>query len=310
MTGYQIMYKHFEEIAEAAKHLPVKGRIAVAGAADKAVLESVMEAFDSGIAVPVLVGEKEEISSLLAGLGRNPDEFEIVHASKGEEGPKAVELVREGKASVLMKGMIETSELLRPVVNQETGLRTGSVMSHVGFFDRVPGTDHFIIQTDGGMLLYPDLKEKKAIIENAVSALHAIGNECPKVAVLCAVETVNPKMTETVDADALKQMNLSGDISGCIIEGPISYDLAMSRDIAEKKHYDCPFCGDFDILVVPTIAAGNIIGKCWTVTCGALLGGIVVGAKAPIVLTSRGSSAQEKFFSIAVAVLVAEGGKR
>ena len=171
------MYKHFEEIAEAAKHLPVKGRIAVAGAADKAVLESVLEAFDSGITVPVLVGEKEEISSLLAGLGRNPDEFEIVHASKGEEGPKAVELVREGKASVLMKGMIETSELLRPVVNRETGLRTGSVMSHVGFFDRVPGTDHFIIQTDGGMLLYPDLKEKKAIIENAVSALHAIGND-------------------------------------------------------------------------------------------------------------------------------------
>lgn len=304
------MYKHFEEIAEAAKQLPVKGRIAVAGAADKAVLESVMEAFDSGITVPVLVGENEEISSLLYDLGRAPGEFEIVQASRGEEGSKAVELVREGKASVLMKGMIETSELLRPVVNRETGLRTGSVMSHVGFFDRVPGTDHFIIQTDGGMLLYPDLKEKKAIIENAVSALHAIGNECPKVAVLCAVETVNPKMTETVDADALKQMNLSGDISGCIIEGPISYDLAMSREIAEKKHYDCPYCGDFDILVVPTIAAGNIIGKCWTVTCGALLGGIVVGAKAPIVLTSRGSSAQEKFFSIAVAVLVAEGGKR
>jgi phosphate butyryltransferase len=183
-------------------------------------------------------------------------------------------------------------------------------MSHVGFFDRVPGTDHFIIQTDGGMLLYPTLEEKKAIIENAVSALHAIGNECPKVAVLAAVETVNPKMTETVDAAALKKMNQDGEITGCVVEGPISYDLAMSMEIAEHKRYDCPYCGDFDVLVVPTIAAGNIIGKCWTVTCRALLGGIVVGAKAPIVLTSRGSTAEEKFYSIAVAVLVAEGSRK
>ncbi len=304
------MYKHFEEIAEAARSLSVRGRIAVAGAADEAVLTSVLEARDKGVADPVLVGEAGDISSLLRRIGKDPGDFEIVQASRGEEGCKAVELVRNGDASVLMKGMIETSELLRPVVNRETGLRTGSVMSHVGFFDRVPGTDHFIIQTDGGMLLYPDLEEKKAIIENAVSALHAIGNDCPKVAVLSAVETVNPKMTETVDAAALKQMNLTGEITGCIIEGPISYDLAMSREIAEIKHYDCPYCGDFDILVVPTIAAGNLIGKCWTVTCGALLGGIVVGAKAPIVLTSRGSSAQEKFYSIAVAALVAGGGKQ
>lgn len=304
------MFRHFEEIAEAAKKLPVRGRIAVAGAADEAVLTSVLEALDGGIAEPILVGETEDISYILRQLGRDPEDFEIVQAARGEEGTKAVELVRNGKASVLMKGMIETAELLRPVVNRETGLRTGSVMSHVGFFDRVPGTDHFIIQTDGGMLLYPTLEEKKAIIENAVSAMHAIGTECPKVAVLAAVETVNPKMTETVDAAALKQMNLDGELTGCVVEGPISYDLAMSRDIAEIKHYDCPWCGNFDILVVPNIAAGNIIGKCWTITCNALLGGIVVGAKAPIVLTSRGSSAEEKFYSIAVAVLVAEGSRR
>ncbi len=304
------MFKHFEEIAEAAKNLPSKGRMAVAGAADRAVLESALEALDGGIVTPVLVGDTDEISGILRDLGRDPAELEIIHAAQGEEGQKAVELVRDGKASVLMKGMIETRDILRPVVNKENGLRTGSVMSHVGFFDRVPGTDHFIIQTDGGMLLYPSLEEKKAIIENAVSALHAIGNECPKVAVLSAVEVVNPKMTEAVDADALKQMNRSGEIAGCIVEGPISYDLAMSSDIAAHKHYDCPYCGDFDVLVVPNIAAGNILGKCWTITCGALLGGIVVGAKAPIVLTSRGSSAQEKFYSIAVAVMVAEGGKK
>ncbi|MBQ3412491.1 MAG: phosphate butyryltransferase [Oscillospiraceae bacterium] len=304
------MFRHFEEIAEAAKQLPTKARMAVAGAADEAVLESVLDALDGGIAEPVLVGEKEQISSLLIKLGRDPRQFDIVQASNGEEGQKAVELVRDGKASVLMKGMIETRDILKPVVNKENGLRTGSVMSHVGFFDRVPGTDHFIIQTDGGMLLYPTLEEKKAIIENAVSALHAIGNDCPKVAVLAAVETVNPKMQETVDADALKQMNRNGEITGCIVEGPISYDLAMSGSIAQKKHYDCPYCGDFDILVVPDIAAGNILGKCWTVTCSALLGGIVVGAKVPIVLTSRGSSAEEKFYSIAVAVLVADGGNK
>ncbi len=304
------MFRHFEEIAEAAKQLPVRARMAVAGAADRAVLESCIEALDGGIVTPVLVGNRESISSILRDLGRDPGDFEIAEAAAGEEGSKAVELVRDGRASVLMKGMIETRDLLKPVVNRETGLRTGAVMSHVGFFDRVPGTDHFIIQTDGGMLLYPTLEEKKAIIENAVSALHAIGHECPKVAVLSAVETVNPKMVETVDAQALKQMNLDGEITGCIVEGPISYDLAMSSEIASHKHYDCPYCGDFDILVVPNIAAGNILGKCWTITCGALLGGIVVGAKAPIVLTSRGSTAEEKFYSIAVAVLVAEGGNK
>lgn len=304
------MYKHFEEIAEAARMLPEKGRMAVAGAADKAVLESAVDALDGGLVTPILVGDRDEISSLLRDLGRDPETFEIVQASAGEEGQRAVDLVREGKASVLMKGMIETRDLLRPVVNRESGLRTGSVMSHVGFFDRVPGTDHFIIQTDGGMLLYPTLEEKKAIIENAVSALHAIGNECPKVAVLAAVETVNPRMTETVDAEALKKMNRDGEITGCVVEGPISYDLAMSPEIAAHKRFDSPYCGDFDVLVVPDIAAGNILGKCWTVTCKAFLGGIVVGAKAPIVLTSRGSTAEEKFYSIAVAVLVAEGSRR
>lgn len=303
------MLKHFEDIAEAVKKLPGMTGMAVAGAADSTVLEACLQAYDEGLADPIFVGDADQIRSLLREMGRDAEKFAVVHSEKQEEGAKAVQLVREGKASVLMKGMTETRDILKPVVNKENGLSAGALMSHVGLFDRVPGTDHFIVQTDGGMLLYPTLEEKKDIIRNAVDALHRLGIERPKVAVLAAVEKVNPKMKETVDAAELVRMNLEGEITGCDVIGPISYDLAMSRSIAQHKKYDCPWCGDFDVLVVPDIVAGNILGKCWTVTAGALLGGIVVGASAPIVLTSRGSSAEEKFYSIALAVLVARGGE-
>lgn len=159
---------------------------------------------------------------------------------------------------------------------------------------------------DGGMMTYPTLEQKKAIIENTVDVLHAMGYECPKVGVLACVEKVNPKMPETVEADALKQMNQRGEITGCIVEGPVSYDCAMSKEIAEFKGFNSPVSGDCDVLVAPNIHAGNIMGKLLTVTCGARLAGMVVGAKCLIVMTSRGSSAEEKYLSIVLAAAAAQ----
>jgi phosphate butyryltransferase len=155
------------------------------------------------------------------------------------------------------------------------------------------------------MVTYPDLEQKKAIIENTVDVLHAYGYENPKVGVLACVEKVNPKMPETLDADELAKMNQRGEISGCIVEGPISYDCAMSKEIADFKGYESKIAGDVDVLIVPNIHAGNILGKVYTVTCKAKMAGFIVGAKCPIVLTSRGSSAEEKYDSIVVSAAAA-----
>ena len=245
-----------------------------------------------------LRSQRNTISKQIGGL--------MAQGKKEEaEAAKAAALVREGKADLLMKGKLDTAVLLKAVVNKEHGLGKGGVMSHFSIFE-VPGYHKLLCPVDGGMMTYPTLEQKKAIIENTVGVLHAMGYECPKVGVLACVEKVNPKMPETVEADALKQMNQRGEITGCIVEGPVSYDCAMSKEIAEFKGFDSPVSGDCDVLVAPNIHAGNIMGKLLTVTCGARLAGMMVGAKCPIVMTSRGSSAEEKYLSIVLAAAAAQ----
>jgi phosphate butyryltransferase len=199
-----------------------------------------------------------------------------------------------------MKGRMETSDLLRQVVNKETGLQCGKIMSHVGLF-QVPKYHKVVVLSDGGMLLAPDLEQKVKIINNAVEVLHALGYDDPKVAVMCGAEVLNKKAVESVDAAELKEMNKRGEITGCTVEGPISYDIALSKEIAEFKKFDSPVAGEADVMIMPSMAAGNLVGKSWTVSGGGMMAGIIVGAKAPIVLVSRGSSAEEKFYSIALA---------
>lgn len=281
-------------------------RLAVAAAADEPVLESVVRAKKDDLADAILVGEEAEIRPVLEKLGAEAMGFEILNAAAGTEGQAAVELVKDGKANVLMKGLLDTKALLGPVVKKENGLRTGAVMSHCAFF-QLPNYHKLIINTDGGMMLYPTVEEKRHIIENAVSAMHALGYEKPKVACLCGVEKFNPKMQETVDAAQLQKWNEEGVLTGCTVEGPISYDIAMSPEIAHHKGYRSENCGDFDIFLVPNLVCGNLMGKCYSVTVGALMAGIIMGAKAPIVLTSRGASSEEKYNSIALASLVAAG---
>lgn len=297
----------YDALIEKATSLTKKSAIAVAAAADKHVIEATLEAKNNGIVEPILVGDAEKIREILRGMELNPSDFNIEAPAGGlNEAETAVELIKNGSANTLMKGMLETTDLLRPVVKKENNLRTGRAMSHLSFnkFDAYP---KIICNTDGGMTPYPDLEKKKEIIINAVEAYHKLGYDLPKVACLCCKETPDPKMPETMDARALREMCERGELGRCFVEGPVSYDIAMSKEIAQLKGFDCPHCGDFDILLQPNIHCGNIMGKCWIVSCGSVLAGIVVGSRVPIVLTSRGSSAEEKYLSIVMAAVVAGG---
>ena len=300
------MYSNFEEIVHRARSVARKQTVAVAAAEDQAVLDAALRAEADGIAETILVGDGEKIRELLGRMGRAYDPDRILNVPAGQAGEAAVALVRDGAADFLMKGMMDTKDILRPVVKKENGLRTGRVMSHFAL-NQLPGYHKLIVNTDGGMLLYPTLEEKKGIVENAVSTLRALGYDRPKVAVLAGVEKVNPAMEETLDAQALAGMGRTGELTGCLIEGPVSYDVAMSREIAGHKGVPYTGCGDYDVLIAPNLAAGNILGKCWSVTAGARMAGIIVGAKVPVVLTSRGSSADEKYLSIALASAVSAG---
>ncbi len=301
-----MFYKNFDELIAKMKSQPNAARMAVAAAGDEHTIEAVLNARAEGIITPVLVGDKAAIDAALAHFGQSVPEEDIYDVPDIAEAAKfAVQLVREGKADLLMKGKLDTSVMLRPVVNKETGLGKGSVMSHFTAFE-IPNYHKLLVAVDGGMVPYPTLEQKKAIIENTVGTLQDMGYDEIKVGVLACVEKLNPKMPETVEADALKQMNQNGEITGCIVEGPISYDCAMSKEIADFKGFVSPVAGDADVLVAPNIHAGNIMGKMLTVTCGARMAGFIVGAKCPIVLTSRGSSPEEKYLSIVMAAAAAK----
>lgn len=295
------MFKNFAEMAEMVRSNPVKKRIVLACAHDEHSLEAVNDAVKEGIVEAVLVGREEEIKSLIKENGFDLEEAVIYNETDDVEAAKtAVRLINEGKGDFLMKGKMQTSDLLKQVVNKETGLNMGKVMSHVGLFE-VPNYHKLVVLTDGGMLLHPTLEQKVQIVENAVDSLRNMGYETPKVAALCAAEKVNEKAPESVDAAALKEMNEKGELNDCVVEGPISYDIALSKEIADFKGFESPVAGDADVLLVPNMAAGNFIGKSWVIQGGGRMTGLVVGAKAPIVLTSRGSGADEKFYSIVFA---------
>ena len=305
-----MVYRNFAELVSAVKALPAMQRMALAVADDAHSLEAALNARREGIARPILVGNKAEILRILAEMGESVPEGDIYDAEDGKAAcEKAVALVREGKADFLMKGRIDTAVLLKAVVNKENGLGTGRLMSHFTMFE-LPSYHKLLTPVDGGMVTYPTLEQKKEIIENTVETLLSMGYDCPKVGVLACVEKVNPKMPETVEAAELAAMNERGEIKSCIVEGPISYDCALSKEIADYKGLRSRIAGDVDVLVAPNIHAGNIMGKMLAVSCGAKMAGFIVGARCPIVMVSRGSSAEEKYLSIAVATAVAAQEKK
>ncbi len=290
--------KNFDELIGKIQSRSYVAKVAVAAAHDEHTLEAVFRARKDRIAEPVLVGDKIKIRNILDKLGIQFDDSNIIHTeSDMEAAVRTVKLINENKADFIIKGKLQTAELLKAVVNKEYGIRTGKVMSHVAIL-QVPSYHKFIAVTDGGMVMYPNVEEKKQIIENAVDMFRAMGYEKPKVAVIASIETVNPKMPETVDADMLKKMYLAGEIKDCIVEGPISYDLTVNKETAEIKGYKSEVTGDADIIIAPDITTGNILSKSLVYSAGGKMAGIVVGAKVPVALTSRGSSSEEKYLSL------------
>ena len=291
------MAKTYDDLLAKVAACPVK-KVAVACAQDDAVLEAVKAAKERNIADAILVGDEQKIKTIADVLKMDVKDFEIIDVKDTYEAAlTAVKLVHDGKADMYMKGLIDTKSFLKSVLDKEVGLRTDKTLSHVCVFD-IEGIDR---------LLYPDLETKANIIRNTVEIANACGVDNPKVAPLAAVEVVNPKMPCTVDAEELTKMNEAGDIEGCIVDGPLSFDLAIEPQAAfHKGTTDRNIVGDADILLFPDIQAGNITYKSLVHTAPCKNGNILTGTKAPVILTSRSDEFEAKVNSIALGAVVAE----
>ncbi len=265
---------------------------------DEATMNAVLEAERMGLVAPFFYLD-ESRKTVLDQIESLPERGSCVIVETPEEAAKkAVQSVHAHETDMLLKGNIDTAVLLKQVVNKSYGLLTGRLITHVGFLD-IPAYHKLLVVTDGGMVMYPTLEQKRAILENAVTAMRGMGVETPKVACLAAVEKVNKRMPETLDAAELKAMNRRGEIVDCLVEGPISFDLAFSKEAARVKGYDSPVAGDADILLVPDFVAGNLLAKAMIHAGNGLFAGILAGAAAPVILTSRSSTSEEKINSIA-----------
>jgi phosphate butyryltransferase len=298
------MYGSLNELVEAARGLP-PARIAVAAGHDVDVIAALREAADLGLATGILVGQAVKIRALAHVMdlpleaGQVIDEPDDVAAAR-----QAIALVREGRADLLMKGKIGTSKLVRAVLDRETGLRTGRQLSQVVVFE-VPGFRRLMILSDAAINIAPTLEQKAEICRNAIEVAHAIGIKKPNLAALCALEFVNPDMPATVDAAALAAMAHRGQIAGAYIEGPIAMDVPLSRFAAERKGIDSPLVENTDIFIAPNIEAANILYRAITYFARGESGGVVMGARVPLVLLSRAESPETKIRSIAIAMHVA-----
>lgn len=296
------MLKNFKELREKVGSGAPK-TVAVACAHDAHTLEAVLRAADEGILRYALVGRKDDILRIGRELGHTISKGDVIPAETDEEAAKlAVSLVREGRADFLQKGLMQTATILKAVVNKETGIGLGRPMSHTALLE-IPGYHKLLGVADGGMIPAPDLAAKKAIVHNAAELFRQLGYERPLISAVCAAETVSPKIIETVDAAALKEAALAGAFGSCYVEGPISLDLALDKASAKIKGYESPVCGETDILLVPSMAAGNMMVKGLLIFAGAKMVGVVTGAKCPIALNSRSASFEEKYNSLLACAL-------
>ncbi len=299
------MIKNINELFEAAKKQHTM-KLVVAAAQDEDVLLAVMKAAEESVVDPILVGDESLINEIAEKNGLDLSAYKLIHlVDLTEVARTSVELVKSGQADFVMKGLIDTSILLKAVLDKEVGLRTDSQLSHVMVYD-IPAYHKLMYFTDGGMNISPDLEAKTAITKNAIHVAKALGNENVKVACLAAKEKVNPKMPATVDAKALEEKCQNGEFGeGVIVEGPLAFDLVVSKEAAETKGFKSQIAGDVDVVVVPTIEVGNGIGKSLTYLSKAQSAGIIMGAKAPVVLVSRADSFEDKLNSIALGSVIA-----
>ena len=295
------MIHKLSELTEKAKNKP-KRIIVVAAAEDEPVLQSIKAAIEQGLVTPLLIGDKFEIEKIAQSIDFDLNGIQIIHNDKGfnVSAQIAVSMIKSGEADILMKGFVSTATLMKAVLDKENGLRKGNILSHVAFFES-PYYHKLLCVTDAAMNVAPDFETKVHILNNAVEACHKIGISIPKVAVIAAVEIVNPKMEATIHAAMLKTMSVRKQISGCIVDGPLAVDIAVNKQSAEHKGIVSEVAGDCDIILVPDIEAGNMFYKALNFLGGATAASVIMGATVPIVLTSRSDSESTKLLSIALA---------
>jgi phosphate butyryltransferase len=297
------MYKHLTELHGLIKKSTATRRLVLTVSDDPNSLGAVMSAHRQGVIEAILLGDQEKIMKVAAECNIDINGVKLIHETDKLKCVRlAVSLVHNRQAEILMKGNIKTPDLLRGVLNKEWGLRTGSLLSHIAFFE-VPTYHKLIAITDVAMNIAPTLKDKIGIVENAVTFLHKLGIREPKVAVLGAIEMVDEKMTATLDAALLSKMNQRDQIRGCIIDGPLAFDNAVSAESAKNKGIRSEVAGDCDILLVPDIEVGNVLYKSLVFFSKAKVASVILGAAAPIVLTSRSDNEEAKFNSILLAAV-------
>ena len=301
-----MVFHKIDDILQKAVTLDKPRWVAVAGAENEHVVEAALRAQKDAIAEPILVGRKDKIKALVERCGGCLDEdryVDIPSNDPNEISREAIRLVREGKAQFIMKGGINTSELLRAILNKETGLKHDKVMTVISF-NEIPGYDKLVVFNDAGMIVYPTMEQKIEQVKLVSQMLRDLGyDEQIKVAAVCAAETVSPKIIESVEADQLKQMSLEGAFGDCYVEGPISLDLALMEESAKIKGYESPVAGAADVILFPNLAAGNLCAKMLLVCGGGHSRSIsmILGAGVPVAMTSRAASVESKYASLALA---------
>lgn len=297
------MLTHISQLQQMAKKANKK-KLVLAAAHDDNALEAVVNAAKENIVDVVLIGNESKINSIAEQNKLDISKMRIINEADVEKAAAmAVKLVHDKEADILMKGNLATATLLKAVLNKETGLRSGELLSHLALFE-IPAYHKVLALTDAAMNIAPDLPGKMAIIKNAVEYLNKLGLTKPKVAVLAAVETVNDSMPVTLEAAALAKMADRGQIKNCIIDGPLAFDNAIDKHSAEHKGIISPVAGDADLLLCPDLEAANVLYKSFVFFAKAQCAAVIVGAKAPIVLTSRADSEETKLNSIALAAAV------
>lgn len=298
------MIERLQQLVDQAVENPPT-RVAVAAAAHKLVLQSVQRAVSLGLIVPVLVGREEDVRQQAEAIGWDLHGVRLVSTETNKAAASAsVELVRQGEADVVMKGYLHTDEMLQAVLRHDTGLRTDRLLSHV-FVLEVPTYHKLLLISDAAININPDISAKAAITQNAVDLARRIGVDRPKVAALWSIETINPKIPSTVHAACLSKMAERGQIKNAIVDGPLAFDTAISAEAAKEKGLASPVAGEVDVVIVPNLDAGNILSKNLEYLAEAKMAGIVVGASAPVVLTSRSDPPRARVYSLALAAMLA-----
>lgn len=305
------MIQNFDQLLEAARKISEQAvrpiRIVIAAGNDRAALEAIWDAKQMKLADGLLVGAKEAIWKTLDELDIDRNEFEIIQAAEETEiCQRTVQAIHRGEAEIILKGKVKTATLLKAVLDAEHGLRTGRLISDAFVFEwpERPDPNKLMIITDGGFNLAPDLNQKIQILENAVQVMHALGHSNPRVAVVSAVETVNPSLPSTVDAAILAKMNERGQIKGCVVDGPLGLDNAISPEAAQQKGIQSPVAGKADILLFPNIESANLTAKGTTYFANLRLAHATMGARAPVLIPSRSDTADAKLLTIALNVLI------